>query len=314
MKMIDMNRIGCANGWRRYEGNPVLDDRYGETYDVCVIRENELYYMYVSIRNIRSIGLVKSVDGVHWGEMTVVLEPRDEYTWEEDINRPVVVKHKNKFYLWYTAMHYFDSKEKIIDLNAVIGLAVSDDGIHFKRKEKPVLKPDSAWERGKVTSPHVIYDDEKGKFRMYYSGGGHWEADRIGYAESIDGENWIKYENNPIFEPLPQNYWERRYAEACQVIKIDKWFYMFYVGMEDMYKGTVNVARSRDGITGWERYPHNPILYGGKPGAWDVEAVYKPWVMKDKNRWLMWCNGRRSAIELIGLYIHDGNELFPDWK
>lgn len=314
MKTVDMNSIGCAPGWRRYEGNPVLDERYGETYDVSVIKVNGIYRMYLSVRNIRSIGFVESEDGIHWGDMTIILKPRNEFCWEEDINRPIVIKYNDRFYMWYTAIRYFPSDEKISDLQAVIGFATSYDGIHFEREDQPVLRPDCSWEMGKVTSPHVIFDDDKRKFRMWYSGGGYWEPEMIGYAESLDGIIWSKLAGNPIFNPEPKNYWERKHTEACQVIQLNNWHYMFYIGMEDMYKGTVNVARSCDGISGWERYPDNPILYGGSPGAWDVEAMYKPWIVQDDQRWLLWCNGRRSGIELIGLYIHDGSDLFSGWE
>ena len=86
------------------------------------------------------------------------------------------------------------------------------------------------------------------------------------------------------------------------------------VAFEDMDKATLNVARSKDGIEGWERYPHNPILSGGPEGSWDVEAVYKPWVMHMDGQWLLWANGRRAAVEQVGLYIHDGDNMFEDWN
>ena len=94
---------------------------------------------------------------------------------------------------------------------------------------------------------------------------------------------------------------------------MDGYYYMFYIGFEDMYKATINVARSKDGIGEWERYPHNPILSGGPEGSWDVEAVYKPWVMHMDGQWLLWANGRRAAVEQVGLYIHDGDRMFEDW-
>lgn len=45
-----------------------------------------------------------------------------------------------------------------------------------------------------------------------------------------------------------------------------------------------------------------------------MEAVYKPWVMHMDGQWLLWANGRRAAVEQVGLYIHDGDNMFEDWN
>ena len=63
------------------------------------------------------------------------------------------------------------------------------------------------------------------------------------------------------------------------------------------------------GMTGWERFGGNPILSGGAAGEWDAEAVYKPWLEYLDGQWLLWANGRRAAIEQVGLYIYDGDDL-----
>lgn len=122
-----------------------------------------------------------------------------------------------------------------------------------------------------------------------------------------------KHPQNPIFRRA-YTFWEKEIVSACQIFPMDGYYYMFYIGFEDMYKATINVARSKDGIEGWERYPHNPILSGGPEGSWDVEAVYKPWVMHMDGQWLLWANGRRAAVEQVGLYIHDGDNMFEDWN
>jgi predicted GH43/DUF377 family glycosyl hydrolase len=83
---------------------------------------------------------------------------------------------------------------------------------------------------------------------------------------------------------------------------------MFYIGFRDEHCAQIGIARSRDGITGWERHPANPII---SPGAnqWDGEACYKPFALFDGHRWLLWYNGRRGSVEQIGLAIHDGEDL-----
>ena len=38
-----------------------------------------------------------------------------------------------------------------------------------------------------------MWDEERKIFRMWYSAGGFWEPDQIGYAESEDGIHWKKH-------------------------------------------------------------------------------------------------------------------------
>src|SRR5699024_12706448 len=72
-----------------------------------------------------------------------------------------------------------------------------------------------------------------------------------------------------LFRSEPANIWERQRVAGPQVIEHDGWFCLFYIGYEDMFKARICLARSRDGVTGWERHPENPILSPGLPGAWE---------------------------------------------
>jgi predicted GH43/DUF377 family glycosyl hydrolase len=83
---------------------------------------------------------------------------------------------------------------------------------------------------------------------------------------------------------------------------------MFYIGFRDEAHAQIGVARSKDGITGWQRHPANPILRPGKD-RWDADAVYKPYAIFDGKRWLLWYNGRRGGAEQIGVAIHDCEDL-----
>ena len=86
---------------------------------------------------------------------------------------------------------------------------------------------------------------------------------------------------------------------------------MFYIGFRDIHHAQIGIARSRDGITGWQRHPANPIVRSGT-GKWDDDACYKPYALFDGSRWLLWYNGRRQDLEQIGVVIHEGEDLgFP---
>jgi beta-1,2-mannobiose phosphorylase / 1,2-beta-oligomannan phosphorylase len=297
-----------AAGWHKYNGNPVLGGDLGTCFDICVLKNGEKYVMWFSWRPKKSIALVKSKDGVHWGKPVIVLGPNPKSGWEEDINRPVVLERPDGYHMWYTGQARGHSS---------IGYAVSRDGIHWKRiGQRPVLSAEATWEKVAVMCPDVIWDGSQRIYRMWYSGGDQYEPNAIGYATSPDGIRWQRGAANPVFRPDPRNEWEQQRVTACQVVHVGGWYYMFYIGFRDVNHAQIGLARSRDGIGDWQRLPENPIIRTGvKAEEWDRDACYKPYAIWDSNldRWLLWYNGRNADIEQIGLAVHHGNSLgFPN--
>ena len=289
-------------GWKKFEGNPVMGGQYGTCFDISVLKDGEAYRMWLSWRPKKSLALVESKDGIHWSEPPLaVFGPRPETGWEDDINRPYVLKRSDGYHLWYTGQ----AKGR-----SWIGYATSADGVAWKRmSDKPALSADQPWERNiAVMCPSVIWDEQAARFRMWYSGGEQNEPNAIGYATSPDGLTWKKHEGNPIFVPLPDKPWEKHKVTACQVEKIGEWYVMFYIGFQDEPTARIGLARSRDGITKWQRHPANPIIAPGRE-KWDHDACYKPYAIYDGEKWLLWYNGRRGSLEQIGVVLHDGQDL-----
>lgn len=292
--------VETAGGWRKYEGNPVLGGKLGTVFDLSALKEDEVYRMWISWRPKQSLALVESKDGIHWSDPPrIVLGPEPATGWEDDINRPVVLKRQDGYHLWYTGQAKGHSS---------IGYATSPDGIVWKRDPKPVLVPKDPWEKVAVMCPHVIWDEQAGLFRMWYSGGEQYEPDAIGYATSPDGLNWTRHSVNPVFQFDPANEWEKHKVTACQVIQRNGWHIMFYIGFRDVDHAQIGIARSRDGVSKWERHPANPII---RPGIdkWDHDACYKPFAVFDGSKWLLWYNGRHGNVEQIGLVVHEGEDL-----
>ena len=143
---------------------------------------------------------------------------------------------------------------------------------------------------------------------MWYSGGEQYEPDAIGYATSPDGLRWTKHSLNPVFAGDPSNVWEQHKVAGAQVLRRGDWYYMFYIGYRDIDHAQIGIARSRDGITNWERDPRNPIVRPGQD-EFDQDACYKPFAVFDGERWLLWYNGRHGWLEQIGLVLHDVEDL-----
>jgi predicted GH43/DUF377 family glycosyl hydrolase len=287
-------------GWVKHPNSPVLGGDLGTCFDISVLKEGDNYRMWLSWRPKKSIALVESKDGVQWSKPLIVLGPNNKTEWENDVNRPVVLKHGDDYQMWYTGQARGRSW---------IGYASSRDGRTWRRmSEKPVLSAERSWEKVAVMCPHVIYDEKARLYRMWYSAGEQYEPDAIGYATSLDGVKWTKHDGNPIFKPNQQNAWEKDRVTACQVLRHGDWHLMFYIGFRDRDHAQIGLARSRDGITGWQRHPANPIIRPGQD-KWDHDAVYKPYAVFDGGRWFLWYNGRKGSVEQIGLALHEGADL-----
>lgn len=299
-KISSQSKAAGKGAWVKYEQNPVLGGGdLGTIFDISVLKEGGVYKMYCSWRPKKSLALSTSTDGKNWTAPQIILGPNDANEWEKDLNRPVVVLKDGVYHLWYTGQAKGKSR---------IAYATSTDGVNFTRQSNAaVLSAEEPWEKVAVMCPHVIWDEKENLFKMWYSGGEQHEPDAIGYATSPDGLKWTK-RKEPVFVADPARSWEQYKVTACQVIKRKSDYLMFYIGFYDINFAQIGMARSKNGIDQWERYSGNPII-SPTPGGWDASACYKPYVIQEKNRWLLWYNGRNEALERIGLAIYKGNKL-----
>lgn len=113
--------------------------------------------------------------------------------WEEkDVFNPSAVVKDGKVYLLYRAQ----DKVGLPGGTSRIGLAVSNDGIHFTRSPNPVLYPDNdaqkslEWQGG-CEDPRIV-EDSAGTYYMTYTA---FDGDtaRMLVASSTDLVRWIKH-------------------------------------------------------------------------------------------------------------------------
>ena len=248
------------------------------------------------------VALVESKDGIHWSEPPqIVLGPRKESVWEDDINRPSVLKRADTYHMWYTGQAKGHSS---------IGYAISHDGVTWKRmSDKPVLTFDQPWELNiAVMCPSVIWDEKAKLFRMWYSGGEQYEPNAIGYATSPDGLSWKKYEGNPILAARTEESVGEAQGDRVPGRETRRLVFDVLHRFPRMTTAQICLARSKDGITNWQRHPANPIIFPGK-NRWDHDACYKPYAIFDGKKWLLWYNGRHGNLEQIGVVLHEGEDL-----
>ena len=270
----------------------------GTMFDAFVRERNGRLRMDVSWRPEKSLAVTFSDDGVHWDDPVITLGPDPDSGWEDVVNRNCVLPDPsgNGWLMWYTGQVWNGSHGR-----SWIGLARSEDGIVFRRFRKgPVLSPETGFERESVMNPFVLY--ENGLYRMWYAAGETYEPNAICYAESHDGEHWLKSPQNPVFTASPANEYERERIGACDVLREENGGYlMFYIGYRDIHTACICAARSPDGITGWERVPENPLVTP-TPGSWDADSCYKPTAVRSSDgTYRLWYNGRAESREYIGL-------------
>jgi predicted GH43/DUF377 family glycosyl hydrolase len=119
----------------------------------------------------------------------------------------------------------------------------------------------------------------------YWYVAGPREVPRIGLAR-----DWHK-EPAPVIETGPRGAWDERGVADPYVIRIEPYFYMYYLGQDRARRQRLGVARSRDGIR-WEKLRTNPLLELGDEGAFDENGLGEPAVWIARGFYWMLYTGR----------------------
>jgi len=162
--------------------------------------------------------------------------------WEEkDVFNPAAVVRDGKVYLLFRAEDKIGKHAG----TSRIGLAVSDDGIHFTRMKEPVFYPDNdslkvfEWEGG-VEDPRVV-ETEDGRYVMTYTAYDGTTA-RLLLATSRDLIHWDKH--GTVLQGSFKNTWSKSGAiiarqEGTKIIatKVEGKYWMYF-GDTDLFMAT----------------------------------------------------------------------------
>jgi len=159
------------------------------------------------------IGHATSTNGVDWMKDTVnnpVLDLGPVGSWDdEDVGDLTVIHDGSEYHMWYIGVSTNTNKFHM-------GHATSPDGSNWTKDSlNPVLLSDLIWEKGRgFECLMIVYDGTV--FHLWYHGGGlfNW---KVGYARSLDGVNWIKEPDNPIFKGTPGT-WDAKSIVGTAII------------------------------------------------------------------------------------------------
>jgi sucrose-6-phosphate hydrolase SacC (GH32 family) len=152
-------------------------------------------------------------------------------------------------------------------------LATTSDGAHWE--PQGVVLRAAAGDYIAANGSALLHD---GQFWYWYETGSRNNL-RISLARSVDARSWTK-ESAPVLGPGPPASWDERGVADPYVIRIEPYFYMYYLGQDRAVRQRLGVARSRDGIH-WEKLRANPILELepdqaglGEPAVWQSQGFY----------------------------------------
>ena len=229
-------------------------------------------------------GVARSQDGRTWRkEPSPVIEP-DPATWEGEYiaANGATVAARNQLWHWYQA----GSRNA-----ARIGLAVSTDGLKWRKEAMPVLEAGAAgaWDESAVGDPYVLACGEW--FYLFYLGQDRFGVQRLGVARSSDGRTWQRSHLNPILGTGGAGEFDERGLGEPAVLLAEDAFWMLYVGRDASERRRLGWARSEDGVH-WSKT--GPVLAGNQP--WNETVVCDPeWMIVDGRPLVLFGGGDRPS-------------------
>ena len=97
-----------------------------------------------------------------------------------------------------------------------------------------------------------------------------------------------------MLDPGPYGSWDECAVADPYVVRIEPYFYLFYLGQDRARRQRLGVARSTDGIR-WEKLRANPVLELGDAGAFDENGLGEPAVWNSHGFYWMLYTGRDTA-------------------
>lgn len=220
---------------------------------------------------------------------------------EHGVFPSALVQHDGKYYL-YTSC-WVRGEKPPMNYNS-IGLAISDDGVNFRRYSRAPIMARSEHDPCFVAMPMVRR--EEGRWRMWYSSGFKWTEDNgvlnsyydIKIAESPDGIAWKPTGQIAIGKAKPE---EKNFARPW--VMRDRAGYRAWYSVNCGPGYRIGFATSCDGV-GWLRQDQRAGISLSTDG-WDSEMIEHPAVLQHNGRWFMLYNGNRYGKDGIGLAVAD---------
>ena len=225
---------------------PVISLGKPGTFDDCGIMpawlvnfktKKYLYYIgwsvTVTVPYHLAIGLGISFDGGQSFEKGSEAPILDRALYEPFFNTaPCVLVEEDRWRMWYVACTGWEETGERPEPRYHVKLAVSSDFLYWQKFNHVCIDYD---ERTGAIGRPCVYKDA-GIYKMIYSYRGvrDYRTDpaqsyRLGYAESTDGLNWTRRDDEVGIERSASG-WDSEMMEYCYVYKHEDRTYLFYNG------------------------------------------------------------------------------------
>jgi predicted GH43/DUF377 family glycosyl hydrolase len=189
-----------------------------------------------------------------------VLSPRGNGWESAGTFNPAVVARAGKLVMLYRAQDRQGTSR--------LGYAESTDGIHFTRRDEPVLSPSAEYEKdGGVEDPRLVQFGDT--YYLTYTGYNKKDA-QLCLATSKDLVHW---DRKGVIIPANKGNWNVKWTKSGAIIpqQIDGKYWMYFLGTSADNKDQGGLAYSAD-LLHWTDATKTPVL-PVRPGRFDSRVA-----------------------------------------
>ena len=186
-----------------------------------------------------------------------------------------------------------------------LGYAESEDGIHFTRRDEPVLSPSADYEKdGGVEDPRLVQFGDT--YYLTYTGYNKKDA-QLCLATSKDLIHW---DRKGVIIPANKGNWNVKWTKSGAIVpeKVDGKYWMYFLGTNADNKDQAGLASSTD-LLHWTEETMTPVL-PVRPGRFD-SRVAEPGpapIVTPKGIVLIYNGADDKLVYRTGIAVFDRND------
>jgi hypothetical protein len=256
----------------------------GVTKPTVLLHNGTYYLWYVGFdsNGKASLGFSSSTTGLNWtpSPNNPIFNACAAPSWCESYHSVDTLFHHNgSFHLWFQGVDASNDRR--------LGYATSTNGTVWTPENglNPVFETGASgqWDDGKLQGAAILPTDTG--FALWYSAGDGSGNVGIGHAASVDGINWSRSGNNPLFVDPAK-------PRGLRVFHEGPLYSIFYANLNS----GVHLATSLDNVN-WTAYASNPVVPVGAASSWDegISGIAM-WRAAPDTIWMWYSGGNSGSI------------------